>query len=406
MSATTAGAPPAEAPASSGLPFANAKLDALLGEAGIDLLVVTSKHNLRYLLGGYHHAFFAVSDAIGISRYLPVLLYWPGQPDRACYVANRNERDAIEMRAREGRPLWPPRIRAAASTSLEAATVAAGEIKAGGPPRRIAIEAPFLPADAWQVLRHAFPEAEFVEALRSLERLRAVKSPAELTRLRSASERVVDAMIAVMEGSRQGTTKRQLVEALRREEAERGLVFEYALVTVGTDFNRVASEDRWMAGDILSLDSGGHLDGYVGDLCRMAVLGEPDSELEDLLGEVRAVQDAARAAIRPGQAGGDTVQAGRDALAASTIRPWTQFVAHGMGMIGHEAPRVMADGPIPYPGDDRDRPLEAGMVLSVETTLAHPRRGFIKLEDTVAVTAEGHEGFGDRGRGWTRGGTA
>jgi Xaa-Pro dipeptidase len=47
-------------------------------------------------------------------------------------------------------------------------------------------------------------------------------------------------------------------------------------------------------------------------------------------------------------------------------------------------------------------PLEKGMVLSIETTILHPRRGFIKLEDTVAVTEGGCEGFGDRGRGWNR----
>jgi Xaa-Pro aminopeptidase len=44
------------------------------------------------------------------------------------------------------------------------------------------------------------------------------------------------------------------------------------------------------------------------------------------------------------------------------------------------------------------------MVVSIETTMKHPRRGFIKLEDTVAVTATGHEIFGEGGRGWNRGG--
>ncbi len=44
------------------------------------------------------------------------------------------------------------------------------------------------------------------------------------------------------------------------------------------------------------------------------------------------------------------------------------------------------------------------MVLSVETTMHHPRRGFVKLEDTVAVTADGFEMFGEAGRGWNRGG--
>jgi hypothetical protein len=35
--------------------------------------------------------------------------------------------------------------------------------------------------------------------------------------------------------------------------------------------------------------------------------------------------------------------------------------------------------------------------------MLHPRRGFIKLEDTVAVTETGWEAFGDQGRGWNRG---
>ena len=57
-----------------------------------------------------------------------------------------------------------------------------------------------------------------------------------------------------------------------------------------------------------------------------------------------------------------------------------------MGVVSHEAPRLTATGPVPYDDYDAHRPLEAGMVISVETTMKHPTRGFIKLEDTVAVT--------------------
>jgi len=39
------------------------------------------------------------------------------------------------------------------------------------------------------------------------------------------------------------------------------------------------------------------------------------------------------------------------------------------------------------------RPLEAGMVISVETTMGRPARGFLKLEDRLAVTATGYEMF-------------
>ena len=46
------------------------------------------------------------------------------------------------------------------------------------------------------------------------------------------------------------------------------------------------------------------------------------------------------------------------------------------------------------------------MVISVGTTLHHPRRGFIKLEDTVVVTDAGFDIYGEGARGWNRGGTA
>jgi len=48
---------------------------ACLAEAGIDVLVVTSKHNIQYLFGGYRFFFFDYMDAIGVSRYLPILVY-------------------------------------------------------------------------------------------------------------------------------------------------------------------------------------------------------------------------------------------------------------------------------------------------------------------------------------------
>ena len=47
------------------IPFDAAKLDALMDDAGIDLLLVTSKHNVQYLLGGYRFFFFDYMDALG-----------------------------------------------------------------------------------------------------------------------------------------------------------------------------------------------------------------------------------------------------------------------------------------------------------------------------------------------------
>jgi Xaa-Pro aminopeptidase len=380
------------------IPFDAGRLDALMEETGIDALVVTSKHNIQYLLGGYRFFFFDHFDAIGVSRYLPVLVYVKGRPDSATYIGH-----PMESYEQELNRFWVPTFSATARMSTDGIEAAIGRLATlGSKVKRIGIERAFLPADSESALRKGLPEMEFVEAQLPLERLRAVKTPQELEDMRMASDLVVDSMLAVIRGAKPGVTKLDLVEALRREEVNRGLTFEYCLITAGTSHNRAPSGQILQEGDILSLDSGGNYNGYIGDLCRMAIFGEPDAELEGLLAEVDAIQQAARRPIRHGARGGDIYAAVEELTRASPHGNSLEFVAHGMGLISHEAPRLTDSGPVPYPAYDADLPLQKGMVLSIETTILHPRRGFIKLEDTVAVTESGSEGFGDRGQGWNR----
>ena len=382
------------------IPFDTGLLDRLMEAAGIDVLLASSKHNVQYLLGDYRFFFFDYMDAVGKSRYLPIVVYLKGASDKAGYIGNR-----MESYEKEVRSFWVPEFRPVAFGSVDAIQAAIEHMRRVGlRASRIGIESGFLPADATEALREAFPESRFVDALGVLERLRARKAPAELEKLRRASEGVIASMLAVIGSHGAGTTKRQLVEALRREEVSRGLTFEYCLITAGTSLNRAPSEQVWQDGDILSLDSGGNYQGYIGDICRMAILGEPDGELQDLLAEVDATQQAAIRPVRHGARGGEVYAGAEAVLTRSANRERIEFVAHGMGLVTHEVPHLTDKGPVPYPAEDRDRPLESGMVLSIETTLQHPRRGFIKLEDTVAVTESGHEAFGDRARGWNRAG--
>jgi Xaa-Pro aminopeptidase len=381
------------------LPFDSARLDNLLDEAGMDAVVISSKHNIQYLFGGYRFFFFDHFDAIGVSRYLPLLVYVKGRPEQSTYIGH-----GMESYEKDLGKFWTPVFQTAGAT-LDSTQLAIDHLRKLAPKvKRVGVERAFLPADAAELMGRELPEVTFVEAHLPLERLRARKTREELDLLRAASELVVDSMLAVIASHGPGATKLELVEALRREEVNRGLTFEYCLITAGASLNRAPSDQVWAAGDILSIDSGGNYKGYIGDLCRMAIQGEPDSELEDLLGEADAIQMAARKPIRPGVNGGDIYASAGEVLKRSSRANSIEFVAHGMGLISHEAPRLTSDGPVPYPAYDVDRPLEAGMVISIETTVAHPRRGFIKLEDTVAVTDRGWEAFGDRGRGWNRGG--
>jgi Xaa-Pro aminopeptidase len=384
------------------IPFSADRLDTLMDEAGLDVLLATSKHNVQYLLGGHRAMFFDYMDAMGTSRYLPIFVYVKGASDKAAYFGHR-----MEGYQREVWPFWVATAQTAAAGSVDAMEMAVDHVRRLGlRPRRIGVEMAFVPLDAGMALRSAYAGAEIVDAVFVLERLRARKSAEELEMLRRASDGVIDSMLAVIAAHGPGATTRELTEAMRREETNRGLTFEYCLIAAGTSHNRAASDQRWEEGDVLSLDSGGNYHGYIGDLARMAILGEPDSELGELLAEIEAIQQAAFAPIKAGAMGSEIYAAAEPLVRRSRQGNHLHFLAHGMGLVSHEAPHLTQRGPIPYSDEDAHRPLEAGMVISVETTLMHPRRGFIKLEDTVVVTSDGHEVYGNRARGWNRGGTA
>jgi Xaa-Pro aminopeptidase len=384
------------------IPFDAARLDRLMEEAGIDVLLATSKHNVQYLLGGHRAFFFDYMDAMGLSRYLPVFVYPKGKPDKAAYFGHRLENFQVQ-----NEPFWVSETQASSSGSIDVMQKAIDYVrKSGLPAGRIGAELAFLPVDSGAALRNGFPDSKIEDAVFVLERLRVIKSPDELAKLRIASNAVIDSMMAVIASHGPGATKRELTEALRREETNRGLTFEYCLITAGRSLNRAPSEQRWDKGDILSLDSGGNYHGYIGDVCRMAIHGEPDAELEDLLAEIETIQRAAMKPMRAGVMGGEIYAAAEPLVRQSKQHNHMHFLAHGMGLVSHEAPRLTASGPVPYDAYDATRPLETGMVVSVETTLQHPQHGFIKLEDTVVVGDKGFEIYGEGGRGWNRGGTA
>src|SRR3984957_14423238 len=299
-------------------PFDTARLDRLMDEAGLDVLLATSKHNVQYLLGGHRSFFFDNMDAMGISRYLPVFVYPKGAPQNAGYFGH-----GMETYDAQVRPFWVSEVNTKSGGSVDVIQKAAEYVKGlTAKPRRIGVELAFLPADSAGTLRKAFPDAELDDALFVLERLRAHKTSAELEKLRLASELVIDSMLAVIQNHGEGATKAELAEVLRRKETARGLTFDYCLIPAGSRLNRA--------------------------LARVGVVGGPYSEPQDLLSEIEATHQAAFAQIRPGVNGAEIYAAAEPILRKSKSHNHYEFLAHGMGLVSHEAPRLTNSGPVPY----------------------------------------------------------
>ena len=93
-------------------------------QAGLDILIATSKHNVQYLLDAERAIFFDYMDALGISRYLPVLIYPKGAPEKAGYIGN-----PLEAHQRAVVPLWVPEVQNKSMGSVDSITRAVEMIR-------------------------------------------------------------------------------------------------------------------------------------------------------------------------------------------------------------------------------------------------------------------------------------
>ena len=258
---------------------------------------------------------------MGLSRYLPVFVYAKGEPEKAGFFGHR-----MEGFQHQNTPFWVSELDTKSSGSVDVMEKAVAYAKTFAPnAKRIGAELAFIPVDSHEVLRKAFPHAEIKDALFVLERLRAIKTPRELEMLKTASDAVINSMQAVFANHGPGASKAEMTEALRREETSRGLTFDYCLITVNASLNRAPSDERWEKGGVLSLDSGGNYHGYIGDVCRMGVAGEPNSELVDLLAEIETIEQASMQPIKPGLRGKEIYAAANVPLQKSKLTTTSSF---------------------------------------------------------------------------------
>ena len=365
------------------------RLFALMEEAGVELLLASTRHNVRYLSGGYYYPLYMWDAHARRTQYLSFLAIPRGGLGDSFFVGRPGEGEVMrEADAWPGRCYESDRI---GSLSTAARTVELLEQR-GLDALRIAVELPSLPADVFAVLRDRLPNAQFVDAVPMMDKLRAVKRPDEIRRIRLGAEKNQEALAAVLTSGRAGSTTAEIRDRVAREFGNRELHFLYALVCAGPDFFRAPSEKRiWRPDHLLHIDAGGMLDGYIVELCRMGFLGRPPTLADRLLQGCRDLEEAVLGALRPGVEAG-TVQRTADAfLAEYPLGEHGKFIAHGIGMVHHEDPVV----------DEHSRDLlQEGMVLSIEMEFRHTEAGHVKIEEMVVITRDGSELLAAEGGDW------
>ena len=139
----------------------------------------------------------------------------------------------------------------------------------------------------------------------------------------------------------------------------------------------------FQAGDVLVTGASAPVWGYLSELERTMVIGEPSAEQRELFDHMVALQDTAFVAIRPGARCSDVDRAVRAYYDEHELWDyWKHHVGHCIGLRYHE-------GPFLDIGDDTE--IKRGMVFTVEPGLYADGIGGFRHSDTVAVTDDGVE---------------
>ncbi|MGY1705648.1 M24 family metallopeptidase [Geodermatophilus sp. SYSU D00697] len=341
-------------------------------ELGIDLLVLTPGSDLRYLCGYHAHAMERLT-ALVVPR-----------SDEPFLVVPRLEAPMVDVSPAGGLGL---EVLAWDETDDPFALLArAATARLGAPPTRVAVGARTWAEHALGVQR-ALPGAVLELAGPVVDRLRMVKTPAEVAELAAAGAAIDRVHARVGEWLRVGRT-----------EAEVGADIAAAILAeghVGVDFTIVGSgpngasphhevSDRVVReGDLVVVDIGGETaTGYRSDCTRTYAVGRtPDAEVSEWYGVLQQAQAAATAAVRPGVTAEQVDAAARDVIAAAG---WGEHfihrTGHGIGLDTHEAPYIVAGN---------DLPLVAGMAFSVEPGIYLAGRAGARIEDIVVCTDDG-----------------
>jgi Xaa-Pro aminopeptidase len=231
-------------------------------------------------------------------------------------------------------------------------------------------------------------DVELVAAGGIVEELRAVKDAAEIDKIRAAAKVADEAFEEVVGAGIVGRTEPDvaldLEVAMRRRGAEAA---SFAPIVAAGEHgalpHAVPRDVPIPAGTLVVIDWGAQLDGYASDCTRTVATGELDPRDRAVYDTVLAAQEAALEAVRAGPTGQEVDAVARAIIdGAGHAEHFGHGLGHGVGMEVHEGPRLSKQG--------KD-PLAAGNIVTVEPGIYVPGAVGVRIEDLVAVTADGCE---------------
>lgn len=203
-----------------------------------------------------------------------------------------------------------------------------------------------------------------------------LKSREEIAVMDSANRVVLETLEILREKAVPGATTAQLNAVAEEELAKRGAKSPFkgyapmglppypAVVCTSVNdviVHGIPNRERLKEGDIVGIDFGSILGGFVGDGAVTIAIGEVSPEAAKLMKVTKECLDLGIEEMRPGRYLGDIGAAVQEHAESAGFHVIRSFVGHGIGRRMHEEPQVYN-----YGTRGRGLELREGMVLAVE----------------------------------------
>ncbi|HEY1268016.1 MAG TPA: Xaa-Pro peptidase family protein [Candidatus Binatia bacterium] len=255
--------------------------------------------------------------------------------------------------------------------------------------KNIATELEYLPAKDFITLQRRLPGAKIAAGDAIFNKLRQVKSAAEIDRLRFLS-RITDSAIGeTLKSARAGMSENDLAGGLLSRLFAAGAEnFKLMIIASGerSQYPNVGPTVRALkSGDIIRMEIFGQKNGYLAGICRTAVVEAATPEQQKIWKNLIECKYLVMDMIKPGASCKAVYRKFLERFGALGFEP-ISFVGHGIGLALHEEP---------YLGRYGDETLQEGMVVAIEPLVYIPGRFGMQNKDMLVVTKSGCELLSD-----------
>jgi ectoine hydrolase len=254
---------------------------------------------------------------------------------------------------------------------------------------RVGIELEFLPAKDFATLHKILSGIQWVAADAVFNQARQIKTPNELSLLRSLSKLTDKAIGDTLGAVQVGLTELELAGNLLTSLFTGGAE-SYKLMIIATgersQFPNVGPTERKLQhGDLIRMEIFGQKGGYLTGVCRTAVVGQATAEQEKIWANLIECKYLVMDLIKPGASCAEIYRKFLEKFGALGFEP-ISFVAHGIGLHLHEEP---------YMGRYGDEIVRSGMVGAFEPLVYIPGRFGMQNKDMFCVSENGCELLSD-----------